>query len=90
MFFGPEHQYSINQYTGLTIYSHFEGAVVVLIAWKLDLQLPMQSVPIITNVAQVQYTVKRSSRTFHFKYSFDINTSYVMYYVMYIKLVDRL
>ena len=32
---------------------------------------------------QVQYTVKRSSRTFHFKYSFDINTPYVMYYVMY-------
>jgi|JYMV01.1.fsa_nt_gi hypothetical protein len=38
-------------------------------------------------MAQVQYTVKRSSRTFHFKYSFDINTPYVMYYVMYIKLV---
>jgi hypothetical protein len=40
--------------------------------------------------SQVQYTVKRRSRTFHFKYSFDINTPYVMYYVMYIKLVDRL
>ena len=38
-------------------------------------------------MAQVQYMVKRSSRTFHFKYSFDINTPYVMYYVMYIKLV---
>jgi hypothetical protein len=39
---------------------------------------------------QVQYTVKRRYRTFHFKYSFDINMPYVMYYVMYIKLVDRL
>ena len=27
-----------------------QGAVVVVIAWKLDLQLPMQSAPITTNV----------------------------------------
>ena len=36
--------------TCISIYSHFEGAVVVLIVWKLDLQLPMQSVPITINV----------------------------------------
>ena len=40
--------------------------------------------------AQVQYTAKRSSRTFHFTYSFDINTPHIMYYVIYIKLVDRM
>jgi hypothetical protein len=34
----------------ISIYSHFEGDVVVLIVWKLDLQLPMQSVPITINV----------------------------------------
>ena len=27
-----------------------EGAVIPVIAWQLDLQLPMQSVPIITDV----------------------------------------
>jgi len=32
------------------IYIYIVGAVVAVIEWSLDLQLPMQSVPIATNV----------------------------------------
>ena len=31
-------------------WSNLEGAVVAVIVWQLDLQLPVQSVPITTNV----------------------------------------
>ena len=34
------------------IFTPVFGAAVVVIAWKLDLQLPVQSVPITTNVVR--------------------------------------
>jgi hypothetical protein len=36
-----------------------EGAVVVMIVWQLDLQLPMQSVPITSNVVSSNQTQER-------------------------------
>ena len=38
------------------------GAVVVMNAWLLDLQLPMQSVPITTNVVSLNPTQARCTR----------------------------
>jgi hypothetical protein len=41
------------------------GSIVVMIVWQLDLQLPMQSVPIITNghlkhkTTYYQYTISK-------------------------------
>ena len=34
------------------VYISKQGAIVVVIAYQLDLQLPMQSVPITTNVVR--------------------------------------
>ena len=39
------------------LYYTFQGTVVVMIAWKLDLQLPMQSVPITTKVVSSKHYV---------------------------------
>jgi hypothetical protein len=36
--------------------TYFEWAIVVMIIWYLDLQLPMQSVPITTNIVSLNQT----------------------------------
>ena len=41
-------QFGFNQ-----VSSSEKGAIVVVILWKLDLQLPVQSVPITTNVVSL-------------------------------------
>jgi len=38
------------------------GAIVVVIVWQIDLQLPMRSVPIPTNVASSNLAQMRSTR----------------------------
>jgi len=37
----------------LNYFYQYRGTVVVVIAWYMDLQLPMQSVPITTNVVNL-------------------------------------
>ena len=37
----------------VTQFYHKEGAIVAMIVWYLDLQLPMQSVPITTDVVSL-------------------------------------
>jgi hypothetical protein len=37
----------------VTQFYHMEGAIVAMIVWYLDLQLPMQSVPITTDVVSL-------------------------------------
>ena len=45
------------QIIGRAIFHNFiQGAVMVVIVWQLDLQLPMQSVPITTNVVSLNST----------------------------------
>ena len=41
---------------------HIFGAVVVVMIWYLDLQIPIQSVPIITNVVSSNFTQARCIR----------------------------
>ena len=44
-------QNNVQQNDKFSLYIYiFKGAFVVMIVWLLDLQLPMQSVPITTNV----------------------------------------
>ena len=38
------------------------GPVVVLVVWELDLQLPMQSVPITTNIVSSKPTLARCTQ----------------------------
>ena len=45
----------------LWMISHF-GAIVVMIAWYLDLQLSMQSVPNTTNIVSSNLTQERYTR----------------------------
>jgi hypothetical protein len=39
-----------------------EGTIVVVIVWQLDLQLPMQSVPITTNIVSSNPAQARCTR----------------------------
>ena len=52
----------LNISTPCTCYLQYRGPIVVVIVQQLDLQLPMQSVPITTNVKSLNPTQARSIR----------------------------
>ena len=57
IFFNLAAYFDTIQIIGRAIFHNFiQGAVMVVIVWQLDLQLPMQSVPITTNVVSLNST----------------------------------
>ena len=71
----------------LLIYTCCEGAVVVLIAQQLDLQLPMQSVPITTNGVRSNPT--QAIQHYVIKFSVTCDRLMILFAVSSINKIDR-